>query len=124
MLAGPVHLGLGIVDERNDSLTGFALCQHVLETSDLLMITVHPGARRRGYARTLLRALLRRLGERGAQTLTLDVAADNVPAIGLYRALGFEQIGERPEYYERGDTKIDALVMARPVAGLPSAEQA
>jgi ribosomal-protein-alanine N-acetyltransferase len=50
---------------------------------------------------------------RQAETLFLEVAADNAAALGLYEGLGFEMAGRRKGYYDRGaaSPRIDALVM-------------
>ena len=39
---------------------------------------------------------------------TLEVAADNDPALGLYQRFGFVDEGRRPGYYGNG---IDAVIM-------------
>ena len=76
-----------------------------------------PGAQGRGIGSLLLQALVDRAVRCGARSLLLEVRADNVAAIGLYRRHGFEQIAVRRRYYQPGD--IDALVMRlRPVPGL------
>ena len=124
MLGEPQYLALGIANEQDDTLAAFALCQTVLDTADLLMVATHPNSRRRGYARTLLRTLLSRLGERGTARLTLDVAADNDAAIALYNSLEFAEDGRRPNYYKRNGQRIDAVLMSRAVAGLPRSEKA
>jgi ribosomal protein S18 acetylase RimI-like enzyme len=46
----------------------------------------------------------------GAESLFLEVAADNVGAQAFYSAEGFFEVGRRPRYY-RGE--IDALVLRR-----------
>lgn len=51
---------------------------------------VAPDARRRGHARELVLALAEWGAERGARTLWLHVEDDNLPARGLYDALGFD----------------------------------
>jgi len=38
----------------------------------------------------------------------LEVRASNIPAIALYRRLGFSDAGTRPGYYRNGD---DALLL-------------
>ncbi len=48
-----------------------------------------PDARRRGYARAGIAALLREAWEAGAQHVQLAVVNGNAPAIGLYTGLGF-----------------------------------
>lgn len=46
--------------------------------------------------------------------IELEVFADNEPAIGLYRSLGFEEEGLRRDHYRREDGSLrSALVMAR-----------
>jgi ribosomal-protein-alanine N-acetyltransferase len=47
---------------------------------------------------------------RGAALMTLEVAAENSAALGLYRALGFSRVGRRPRYYADGG---DAVVLRR-----------
>ncbi len=117
-------LGLGICEDESDTLTAFAICQTVLESADLLMIATDPNFRRQGRARALLRGLLKRLGERGVQRLTLDVAADNSGAVALYRSLGFAEDGRRPKYYKRENMSVDAILMSRAITGLPFREKA
>lgn len=112
-------LALGVVDEASDSLKSFVLCQIAVDTADILMVATGPNARRKGHARALLRSLIKRLGERGIARMTLDVAADNTEAIALYEAMAFAIDGRRPKYYSRNGTRIDAVLMSRPVTGLP-----
>jgi ribosomal-protein-alanine N-acetyltransferase len=53
-----------------------------------------------------------RAREAGAQTLFLEVGADNPLARALYEAMGFRVIGTRPAYYRRGEgPPADALIM-------------
>ena len=48
----------------------------------------------------------------GAETLFLEVAVDNVAALGLYTALGFAETGRRKAYYARaGGPAADALIL-------------
>lgn len=56
-----------------------------------------------------MRTLIGEARERGARELFLDVRADNPAAQALYTSLGFEQIAERPGYYQPDN--VAALVM-------------
>ena len=48
----------------------------------------------------------------GADVMFLEVAHDNLPALGLYEAAGFERAGLRRGYYDRGAAgSADAVVM-------------
>jgi len=75
---------------------------------DIQTVTVAPGARRQGLARTLMRQLINEARRRGAEELFLEVRHDNEGAQALYAELGFETVGVRKRYYRGG---IDALSM-------------
>ncbi|MCX2732343.1 GNAT family N-acetyltransferase [Saccharopolyspora sp. NFXS83] len=62
------------------------------------------GFRRRGIARSVLRAGARWARESGAAELFLQVAADNEPAVRLYARCGFELSHEY--HYRVADTRI------------------
>ena len=124
LLSQSTSLGLGICAESTDALIAFLICQVTLDTADLLMIATDPQSRRKGFARHVLRRLLKRLGERGVERLTLDVAADNDGAIALYRAIGFAEDGRRSNYYRRETGRVDAVLMSRAITGLPPHEKA
>jgi len=51
-------------------------------------VVTHPRRRGRGHARRLLTALIAWGATRGARGVCLQVAADNAPALALYRGLG------------------------------------
>lgn len=58
---------------------------------------VHPGERRRGYAKALIGHIADIARQRGISKLCLDVDEDNEGAIALYESLGFKRTG-RTEY--------------------------
>jgi ribosomal-protein-alanine N-acetyltransferase len=74
-------------------------------------IGVDPGWQGKGIGKALLQGLLERADQAKAPVF-LEVRTDNVPAITLYKAHGFEQIGLRKRYYQ--PSKADAYTMARP----------
>lgn len=59
------------------------------DEGEIYVIGVSPALAGRGTGRALMLAGLRRLRERGRSAATLYVEADNDPAVGLYRSLGF-----------------------------------
>lgn len=54
--------------------------------------------RKRGWATRLIREVAKVYGKQGAQRLRLQVASDNIPAVELYRKLGFVTEEERAYY--------------------------
>lgn len=96
-------------------VTGFAISRVVLDEAELLTIALDREVRGRGLAAPLLKRHAERVRRAGAASLFLEVAADNTPALALYRGLGMVEIGRRKGYYPALDatpnTRRDALTM-------------
>lgn len=109
LLDSPGTLALQLSGDRK----GFVMVRALAGEAEILTLAVAPEARRRGQARALMQAAIVQALARQAQTLFLEVAADNAAALGLYEGLGFEMAGRRKGYYDRGagSPRIDALVM-------------
>lgn len=88
-----------LVLEQEGRVVGYGGMWVVCDEAHVTNIAVLPECRRRGYARALLLALMRRALNRGATSMTLEVRETNAPAQALYRQMGFEQNGFRPRYY-------------------------
>ncbi len=110
LLAPPTGLGL-LAD--HETPIGFALARVIVDEAEIISLGVIPTARRHGYARVILRALIGECQRHGAGNLFLEVAARNEPAKLLYRAEGFCAVGKRRGYYQNGD---DAVLMRRSIA--------
>ncbi len=95
--------------EGGELCQGFVITWLVHDELHVLNVAVAPESRRRGVARALLGEAEARGRARGARVSTLEVRRSNLPAIVLYRSLGYGEVGMRPRYYaEDGE---DALVM-------------
>lgn len=92
---------------------GFILMRVVADEAEVLTVAVRPSARRQGLGRRLLEQSMVQSLALGAQTLFLEVARSNSPALNLYLQAGFEQSGLRRAYYAKPDgTREDALVLS------------
>lgn len=96
-------------------VAGFVLIRSTLDEAEVITLATRPEVRGRGIARQLMDEATRTLlGER-VKRLFLEVDEANVPAVSLYRKLGFKQIGERQAYYAAkpgdGEKPSTALVM-------------
>ena len=89
-------------------VVGFAGGQLAGDGIDVMDVVVAKDRRREGIARRLLARVAYDGQMLGASSATLEVLDGNEPAIALYRALGFQQVGRRRDYYSPGN---DALVM-------------
>ena len=101
-------LALWLVAVEDGQVVGYVGSQTVLQEADMMNIAVADSHRRRGIARALVEELIRQLD---AYQLTLEVRASNAPAIALYDALGFTQVGLRRSYYRK--PKEDALILRK-----------
>jgi [ribosomal protein S18]-alanine N-acetyltransferase len=93
----------------NGSLVGFAVAGLPGGQGELETFAVAPSSQRRGVGRQLLTAMAQALRLAGARELRLEVRAGNLPALALYRAIGFVETGRRPRYY--ADPVEDAVLM-------------
>ena len=102
--------GYGVFDEHGRALA-YAGMLTVLDEGQITNVATREEARRRGYARAVLTALLEEAKRRGVATVTLEVRASNAAALALYRQFGFEKAGERPHFYSHPDET--ALILSR-----------
>ena len=101
-------LSLWLVALDGEAVVGYVGSQTVLQEADMMNIAVADTHRRRGIARALVEELIRQLD---AYQLSLEVRSSNAPAIALYEALGFVQVGLRKNYYRK--PKEDALILRK-----------
>lgn len=107
-----------LLGQRGTILTGttdsFVLGRVTLDEAEVLTVATAPAARRQGLARAALLRFCDLSRDAGATSAFLEVAADNAPALALYRSEGFAQVGQRRNYYARaGAAPVDALVLRR-----------
>lgn len=94
----------------HEPIAGVALTWEVADEVHLIDVLVAAHARRRGFGKALLSAVLARAREASFRVVLLEVRRDNAPAQNLYAGLGFEVVGEREKYYSDGE---DAILMRR-----------
>ena len=110
------RLSLWLTAVEDGKVLGYVGSQTVFEDADILNVCTASEARRRGVAEALMRELERQLPLRGAEQITLEVRASNLPAIHLYEKLGYTQVGLRRNYYEK--PREDALIMQKQLVTL------
>lgn len=106
-----------IVDDAGISLparpkvVAYIVFAHLKAGNAVLLhkICVDDGYRRRGIARTVLEVQAERLNKRGCTKIQLWVDEGNVPARGLYNALGLEEVSKVDDYYAAGRNGIQML---------------
>ena len=76
----------------------------------ILNFAVHPQKRKMGLGKTLLLNLIETGTARGIETVWLEVRPSNIPALAIYKKMGFIEAGRRKGYYS--DSHEDAIIMA------------
>ncbi|RLE66137.1 MAG: ribosomal-protein-alanine N-acetyltransferase [Thermoprotei archaeon] len=113
-----------LVAESNGKIVGYIMCRveyGKLKTGKLeygrrghiISIAVIPEMRGQGIGKTLMEKAMKALKEKyKVNEYYLEVRVSNLPAIQLYRKLGFSIVDRIKKYYLDGE---DAYLMARPV---------
>lgn len=113
-LADPERTPAYVACNGKRRIAGFAMLRLAADEAELITIAVDPKWRGKGVGAALLNAGFADLQMSRATRMFLEVAADNVPALALYRRHGFSEIGRRNGYYARPDgSPATALVMSR-----------
>ena len=97
-----------------EPVVGVAAFSVVVEVAEVRRIIVAEASRRSGLSRALMAHGLAAAVARGAREAFLEVSVNNHAAIALYRALGFQDLNRRVDYYGSGE---DALVMGCSLVG-------
>ena len=92
-----------------ERMLGYLIFWVVHDEIHVLNVATAPEDRRRGVGRALLEQAARHGLGKGCRLVTLEVRRSNDAALGLYRALGYRQVGIRPRYY--AEENEDAIVM-------------
>jgi ribosomal-protein-alanine N-acetyltransferase len=87
---------------------GFVLARAAGGEAEILTLAVAPAGRGRGLGRALLQAAIAQARAMGAETMFLEVGADNPQALALYAGLGFTKVGTRKGYYSAFSKGTDA----------------
>ena len=91
----------------------YCLSMITADCADIIAIGTHRDWQRRGFGRLMLEHLIGVTEQQHVEKIVLEVAADNMPARQLYDSSGFVEMGCRKNYYKRGETCCDAVIMAR-----------
>ncbi len=107
--------GFACVATREREAVAFGLALAAGDDAELLTIATTASERRAGLGREILLALNAEAARRGLSRWVLEVARNNVAALGLYKSAGFVEIGVRKAYYTQEEGRVDALVLSGPV---------
>jgi len=93
----------------NNNVVGFLIYDVLYEKVEIIYIFVSEECRNKGIAKTLLNHLINTCSDK--ENITLEVKADNVKAINLYKKFDFKSVAIRKKYYDG----IDGILMEKKI---------
>jgi len=100
------HRSQFLIAVSGEATVGYIIARLDRWGAEIVSLAVCPASRQRGVGRTLLKAAIRRMLRRNAQSIRLMVHVDNRNAAAFYRRQGFRSVGRIADYYEDGGTAI------------------
>ncbi len=94
-------------------IIGHPVISVTTDESHMLNLSIAIKHQRKGFGRQFVEFLVQQAAGHDAQTMLLEVRPSNVAAINCYSAAGFNEIGNRKDYYPAPDGREDALLFAR-----------
>ena len=102
-----------VLENPANDIIGAMVVAVVLDEAEILQFWIKDTLKRHGYGKILLCDVLEILKFKGIARVFLEVRDGNVPAINLYKKLGFEVVGRRNNYYTVDSWQYDALTLLR-----------
>ena len=97
---------------RGGHVVGYGVLSIAANEAHVLNVCVAPEEQGQGLGKRLMQRLVDLARWHRAERVYLEVRPSNPRAIALYDALGFNEIGRRPNYYPSRRGREDAIVMA------------
>lgn len=97
-------------DENSEVVNGYVIISTLLDRAEVLNICISTDHQGRGYGSRLLSEVISQLPQE-IELLCLEVRVSNFSAIRLYLSHGFEEVGQRRNYYATEYGREDAILM-------------
>jgi ribosomal-protein-alanine N-acetyltransferase len=109
-----LHAGYsGWVCGRNGMIEAYGIISVAVGEAHLLNLCVREESRQQGIGRNMLRHLVAIARRHNTEVIFLEVRPSNAAARALYEDEGFNELGNRRDYYPAGAGREDALILAR-----------
>ena len=99
-----------VAETRDKIIAGYTQFWIVIDEGHILNIAVSRAFRRLGIGRKIMNFALQVMSEKGVKYALLEVRKNNMPALNLYKSMGFRKIAVRKKYYSDG---ADAIIMLK-----------
>ena len=96
--------GMYLIYLESEEIIGYIYYSDIYDRIEIIEFEIKDEKRKQGYGEQLLNVLINE-----NKPITLEVNKENIPAVSLYKKLGFNQVAIRKGYYKG----IDGLLMER-----------
>ena len=93
------------------TIHAYCLAYITFMRADIIAIGTEKTMQGQGFGQIILQHLIQVSAQHNVAEITLEVAADNIPARRLYDSCGFHASGIRKNYYHRDENQCDAVIM-------------
>ncbi|WP_305908783.1 ribosomal protein S18-alanine N-acetyltransferase [Methylomarinum sp. Ch1-1] len=100
-----------VCEEQDQKVVGYCIVSIAAGEAHIMNLCVDPAVQGQGAGRKLLEKMIE-ISRGKAERMFLEVRPSNARAIGLYRSLGFNEIGIRKDYYPAKNGREDAVMLA------------
>ena len=114
LLGKPAFYGVVLpAPDMPTTIHAYCLAYITSMQADIIAIGTEKTKQGRGFGQIILHHLIAVTEQHNVAKITLEVAADNIPARRLYDSCGFHVSAIRKDYYYRGENRCDAVIMVR-----------
>jgi len=92
-----------LVVENKEEVIGFVIGITQKDEGHILVIAIRDDYKKKGIGTFLMKKLMDIYEKNGIKKLKLEVRVSNVPAISMYKRLGFKITNRLVNYYENGE---------------------
>lgn len=91
-----------VIDDANE-IVGFIVYSIIYERAEIVDMIIDEKKRKQGYGYCLLNYCIEKIRTKNCSNVTLEVNTNNIPAINLYKKIGFDIVAMRSKYYDEHD---------------------
>ena len=102
-----------IVADVNGEIAGYGGIFIILDEAHVVTIAIAENFKSQGIGKTIMEKMLKIAISKNVNKVFLEVRVSNIPAIKLYKKLGFQKIAVRKAYYT--DNMEDAYIMQKEI---------
>ena len=114
LLVKPIFYGVVLpAPDMPKTIHAYCLAYITSMQADIIAIGTDKTQQGRGFGRVVLQHVIAVAEQQNVAEITLEVAADNLPARHLYETCGLSVSGVRKNYYHRDENRCDAVIMVR-----------